>query len=101
LFGTARPDYLPEDGGDPRSIAIALRRAMLAIGTESYQPLPDSMIGERARSPHYRRVAGGVEITGPTPEGTLDGDPLNGEHLAVIASTNTGNAPFAVTVAAS
>lgn len=100
LFGTAYPDYDPEDGQDPRTIAIALRKAFLAIGSDSYSPLPDSMIGERTDSAHYRRVAGGVEVTGPAPDGTLNGSPIGDQYLAVIAGTNAGDAPFAVTVAA-
>ena len=100
LFGTACHDYQPEDGEDPRTVAIALRKALLAIGSDSYRPLKDSMIGERTESPHYRRLAGGVEITGPAPDGTLDGNPTGDQHLAVIAGTNTGDDPFAVTVTA-
>ena len=100
LFGTAEHDVPPEDGSDPRSVAIALRKALLAIGSSSYQPLKDSMLGERTSSDHYRRVAGGVEITGPAPEGTLEGDPIGGDHLAVIAGTGTGDEPFSVSVAA-
>jgi len=34
LFGTAAHDYHPEDGEDPRTIAIALRQALLAIGSD-------------------------------------------------------------------
>ena len=35
-------------------------------------------------------------ITGPAPNGTLAGDPLAGQHLAVIAATNTGDELFRV-----
>ncbi len=100
LFGTAEHDYLPEDGSDPRTVAIALRKALLTIGSPSYRPLKDSMLGERTESDHYRRVAGGVEIIGPAPEGTLQGNPAGGDHLAVIAGTGTGEEPFGVSVAA-
>jgi hypothetical protein len=100
LFGTAFPDYEPDDGQDPRTIAIALHKAWLAIGSDSYRPLKGSVIGECVEAEHLRRVAGYVEITGPAPSGTLDGNPIGDQHLAVIAGTNTGNDPFAVTVAA-
>ena len=65
LFGTADNDYLPEDGGDPRSVAIALRKALLAIGSSSYQPLKDSILGHCFRRDAYRdhaarRAAGRV-----------------------------------------
>jgi hypothetical protein len=100
LFGTAFPDYVPDDGQDPRTIAIALRQAWLAIGSDSYRPLKGSVIGERGESLHVRRVAGYVEITGPAPNGTLDGSPIGDLYLAVIAGTHTGDDPFAVTVAA-
>lgn len=101
LFGTACADDVPEDGGEPRSVAIALRHALLAIGSDSYSPLKDTMLGERGdTSPNYRRVAGGVEVTGPTPDGVLEGSPVGDEHLAVIAGTNAGDDPFAVSVAA-
>lgn len=100
LFGTAYPDYVPDDGQDPRTIAIALRKALLAIGSRSYRPLKGSMIGERGETEHVRRVAGYVEITGPAPNGTLEGSPIGDQHLAVIAGTNAGDDPFAVTVAA-
>jgi hypothetical protein len=100
LFGTAFADYASDDRQNPRTIAIALRRALLAIGSDSYRPLKGSMIGERGDSEHLRRVAGGVEITGPVTDGTLDGNPIGDQHLAVIAGTNTGDDPFAVTLAA-
>jgi hypothetical protein len=100
LFGTACPDYMPDDGQDPRSIAIALRQARLAIGSESYRPLKGSMIGERGDCEHLRRVAGYLEITGPAPNGTLKGSPIGDQHLAVIAGTNAGDGAFAVTVTA-
>jgi hypothetical protein len=101
LFGTACADHLPEDGSEPRSVTIALRQALLAIGSESYAPLKDSMLGERGEvSPHYRRVAGGVEVTGPAPDGVLEGSPVADEHLAVVAGTHAGDEPFAVSVAA-
>jgi len=58
------------------------------------------MIGERTESQHYRRVAGGVEITGPAVDGTLEGNPVADQHLAVIAGTNAGESLFAVTIAA-
>jgi hypothetical protein len=101
LFGIACADHFPEDGGEPRSVAIALRQAQLAIGSDSYSALKDTMLGERGdESPHYRRVAGGVEVTGPAPDGVLEGNPIGDEHLAVIASTNASDDPFAVSVAA-
>jgi len=100
LFGTAYPDYVPDDGQDPRQIAIALRQAWLQMGSDSYRPLKGSMIGERGNSEHIRRVAGYVEITGPAPNGTLDGNPIGNQHLAVIVGTNTSDDSFAVTVAA-
>jgi hypothetical protein len=100
LFGPAFCDYDPDDGQDPRTVTIALSNARLAIGSESYQPLKDTMIGERVESEHYQRVAGGVEITGPAPNGTLEGNPIGDQHLAVIAGTNSGDEPFAATVAA-
>jgi hypothetical protein len=100
LFGTAVCDYEPEDGQEPRSISIALRDAKLAIGSDSFRPLQGSMIGERLESKNFRRVAGGIEITGPAPAGTLDGDPIGGHHLAVLVATNADDGPFAVTVAA-
>ncbi|HEY1935892.1 MAG TPA: hypothetical protein VGG99_28130 [Acetobacteraceae bacterium] len=58
------------------------------------------MIGERTESEHYRRVAGGVEIIGPARDGTLEGNPIGDQHLAVIAGTQAGDEPFAVTVVA-
>jgi hypothetical protein len=75
LFGTAWCDYDPEDGQDPRTVAIALTNARLALGSDSYSPLPGTMLGERVESPHFKRVAGGLDITGPAPNGTLDGNP--------------------------
>ena len=100
LFGTACCDYVPDDGAPPREVSIALTNARLSIGSDSYRPLQGSMIGERVTSENFKRVAGGVEITGPAPNGTLEGDPIGEQYLAVIAGTNTGGAPFAVTVAA-
>jgi hypothetical protein len=100
LFGTAVCDYEPEDGQEPRSISIALRDAKLAVGSDSFRPLQGSMIGERLESKNFRRVAGGIEITGPAPSGTLDGDPIGDHHLAVLVATNADDGPFAVTVAA-
>jgi hypothetical protein len=101
LFGTARADHVPEDGAEPRSVAIALRQALLTIGSDSYSPLKGTMLGERGdASPHYRRVAGGVEITGPAPDDKLEGNPVGDEYLEVIAGTNVGDDPFAVSVAA-
>jgi hypothetical protein len=100
-FGTANCDYDPEAGLEPRTISISLRDARVAIGSESYQPLQGSMIGERISSENFRRVAGGIDITGPKGlGGTLDGDPIGDNYLAVIAPTNAGDVPFAVTVAA-
>jgi hypothetical protein len=58
------------------------------------------MIGERTESENYRRIAGGVEIIGPVPHGTLERSPIGDEHLAVIAGTPAGDEPFAVTVVA-
>src|SRR5207249_2338863 len=93
--------YDPDDGEDPRSVSIALRDARLAIGSDGYRPLPGTMIGETGReSENFRRVAGGVDIIGPAPNGTLDGNPIGDQHLAVIAATNAGDEPFAVSVAA-
>jgi hypothetical protein len=100
FFGTAICDYDPDDGQEPRTISIALRDARLAIGSESYRPLQGTMVGERLESNHFKRVAGGLHITGPAPCGTLDGNPIGDQHLAVMAGTNTGEETFAVTVAA-
>jgi hypothetical protein len=100
LFGTAVCDYDPEDGEEPRSISIALRNARLAIGSDGYRPLQNSMIGERIQSDNFDRVAGGIEIKGPAPSGTLEGNPIGNQHVAVIAGTNAGDDAFAVTVAA-
>jgi hypothetical protein len=100
LFGTAAHDYQPDDGEDPRTVAIALRRALLTIGSDGHRPLKGSMIGERTECEHYQRVAGGVEIVGPAPKGTLEGSPIDDQYLAVIAGTPAGDEPFAVTVAA-
>jgi hypothetical protein len=104
LFGSAICDYDPEDGQATRAISIALRDARLAIGSESYRPLRGSMIGERVKSENFRRVAGGIEITGPAPAGTLDGNAIGDQHLCVIGATNapggSDNALFVVTVAA-
>jgi hypothetical protein len=97
LFGTAVCDYDPENGEEPRVVLIALRDARLAIGSDSYSPLQGSMIGERIESDNFRRVAGGIEITGPAT--TLKGDPIGDYHLAVIAATNASDEPFKVTVA--
>ena len=101
LFGTAECDVEPEADEEPRTVAIALRDARLAMGSASYRVVADSMIGERVKSEHFRRVAGGIDISGPTNnEGTLDGDPIGNQHLAVIVPTNIGDDPFAVAVAA-
>jgi hypothetical protein len=100
LFGTAFCDHDLEDGGELRTISIALTQARLAIGSDSHRPLPGSMLGEENGSENFRRVAGGIDIVGPAPEGTLDGDPIGGRSLATIAATHAGNEPFAVTVAA-
>jgi hypothetical protein len=101
LFGTAICDVEPDDGEEPRSVSIALCNARLAIGSDGYQPLPGTTLGETGREgENFKRVAGGIEIIGPAPNGTLDGDPIGDQHLAVIAATNTGDAAFAVSVAA-
>jgi hypothetical protein len=100
LFGVAECDYEPDDGQEARTISIALRNARMAVGSDSYRPLPETMLGERVKSDCFERVAGGIEITGPAPDGVLVGSPLGGEHLAVIGSTNTCDDPFVVTVAA-
>jgi hypothetical protein len=103
LFGIAVVDYLPEEGEAPRSIAIGLKNARLAIpSTSSYQPLRGTMLGEMGRkSEHFERVAGGIELTGPKgADGTLKGDPLGEQHLAIIAATQASDTPFAVNVAA-
>jgi hypothetical protein len=104
LFGTARVDYEPEDANeDIRTVAIALREARLAVGSDRYRPLHKTMLGEREgtrASPNYRHVAGGIDITGPAPNGTLEGDPIGDEHLAVIAGTNVGDNEFPISIAA-
>jgi hypothetical protein len=100
LFGVAHCDFEPESGREPRTVSIALREARLAIGSDSYRPLKDSMVAERVESDNFRRVAGGIAIVGPAPNGTLEGNPIKEEYLAVIAATNTGDSPFSVTVAA-
>jgi hypothetical protein len=100
LFGTAICEYDPEDGEEPRAISIALRNARLSVGSGSYRPLQGSMIGERIESDNFSRVAGGIEIIGPAPSGTLHGNPIGDHHLAVVAATNADDGPFAVTVAA-
>ena len=59
------------------------------------------MIGERDNeAEHFRRVSGGAAIIGPLASGVLDGDPLAGRSLAVIAATNAGDAPFEASVTA-
>ena len=58
------------------------------------------MLGEETESENFRRVAGGIDIVGPAPNGTLEGDPIGGRPLATIAATHAGDEPFAVTVAA-
>lgn len=100
LFGTADCDFMPDDGEPPRTVSIALSNARLAIGSDSYRPLKGSMLGERGTSENFKRIAGGVEITGPARNGTLEGDPIGEQYLAVVAGTNTASTPFAVTVAA-
>jgi hypothetical protein len=100
LFGTAHCDYDPEDGDDPRTVSIALCNARATIGAGGFQPLQGSMIGERVISDDFRRVAGGIEITGPTRNGVLDGDPFGDDYLAVIAPMNGDGDPFTVTIAA-
>jgi hypothetical protein len=100
LFGTALCEHSPDDGGDPRTIAIALKEARLAVGSDGYRPLPGSMRGEQPGSENFRRVAGGIDIVGPAPAGTLDGDPIGSGPLAAIAATHTGDEPFTVAVAA-
>ena len=102
LFGTARCDVEAPDDGAPRAVSIALRNARLAIGSDSYRPLPGTTLGERGDPPYrnFKRRAGGLEVTGPKDGDVLEGDPLGGEHLAAIAGTNTGKEPFTATVAA-
>lgn len=100
LFGTAVCDYAPDGDEDPRAVSIALTKARLSIGSDQYQPLRGTVIGERVTSEHFMRVAGGVEITGPTEGDVLKGNPIRDDHLAVIAGTNASDEPFAVTVAA-
>ena len=99
LFGTALCEHDTQDG-ELCTITIALTKARLAIGSDSYRPLPGSMLGEQAESENYRRVAGGIDIVGPAPDGTLDGDPIGGRPLATIAATHAGDEPFAVKVSA-
>jgi hypothetical protein len=102
LFGTARRDYEPDDGSEPRTVAIALKEAQLAMGSEGWRQLRDSMIGERGNAAeHFRRVAGGADIIGPlSPACVLDGDPLDGSSLAVIVATNECDAAFEASVTA-
>jgi hypothetical protein len=100
LFGTAVRDFDPEDGGDPRTIAIALREAALSIGSESYQPVRGSMVGERVTSENFKRVPGGIAPNGTALNGTLQGNPIGDEHLAIIAATHAGDDAFEVTVTA-
>ena len=100
LFGTAYCDYDPEDGQAPRTVSLALRNARLAMGSESYRPIPGTMISERIEAAHFKRVAGGIEIVGPAPNGTLEGAPFGDEYLAVIAGTNSGDTVFPMTIAA-
>lgn len=102
-FGTAKVDVDPEtDADDARTLAIALTEARLAVDSDSWEPLPGTMLGERdgTQSPHYTHRGNAIDIIGPAPAGTLDGDPLAGQHLAVIAGTNVGDDEFAVSVAA-
>lgn len=103
LFGTAKVEYEPEDETEERrTISIALKDARMAIGSDGYRPLPGTVLGEKGReAEHLRRVAGGIEISGPAASnGTLEGDPLDGQPLATIAGTHAGDDAFEVTVAA-
>src|SRR5205085_8370857 len=58
LFGTAICDLEPKGTEEPRSVSIALRAARLTIGSDGYQPLPGTMLGELGREArNYARVA--------------------------------------------
>ena len=99
LFGTAHIDIPPDaESPKPRTLALALREARLAIGApgDTWQPAQGNLLGERTESKNYRRVAGGVEITGETNQhGHLAGAPIGDEPFATIEPSDDTATPGA------
>lgn len=95
LSGTAEYDY------EDRLIVLGVRSAVLVLDSASYQAAQGSMIGERPGPAYFKRLAGGVEITGPRDDnGRLSGDILQGEYIAVIESVGNDEHPLTVSILA-
>ncbi len=95
-FSTAECEY------EGRTVLIALRNAFLSINSSNYQPAFRSLVGERAEHPNFKPRAEGVEIIGPLDsDGSLTGNPLGEEYLAIIERTEGPQKPVTVRLHAS
>lgn len=90
---------IERDSGN-RTYSIGLKQASLTFASQSHEVVKDTMIGGTGRDAlHVRRAPNGVNVVGPLSDdalGYIEGEPLNGEHVALIQ--HNGRADQAVSL---
>ena len=101
LHATLRFDSAEQTDEDYRTVIIGMREAFAALTGSGYQTAQNSLIGERAPHDHITPGVGGITLAGPVQGGTLRGNPIGDDPLAIIEPGPAGDNTVRITVSAS
>ncbi len=101
LHATLRFDSAEQTDEEYRTVIIGVREAFAALTGSGYQTAQNSLIGERAPHDHITPGVGGITLAGPVEGGTLRGNPIGDDPLAIIEPGPAGDDTVRITVSAS